>query len=53
MQEPGNAAQPTNATLSSERPGANVTEPLITTGDALEKYQTISEKVYVLYTLLI
>ncbi|XP_047937913.1 CCR4-NOT transcription complex subunit 1 isoform X1 [Salvia hispanica] len=42
--ELGNAAQPTNATLSSERPGTNVTEPLITTGDALEKYQTISEK---------
>ncbi|XP_057807321.1 uncharacterized protein LOC131021995 isoform X2 [Salvia miltiorrhiza] len=42
--EPGNAAQPTNATLSSERPGTNVSEPLITTGDALDKYQTISEK---------
>ncbi|KAH6817786.1 transcription regulator [Perilla frutescens var. frutescens] len=42
--EPGNAAQPTNATLGSERPGTSVSEPLITTGDALDKYQAISEK---------
>ncbi|KAL1548658.1 transcription regulator [Salvia divinorum] len=41
--EPGNAAHP-NATLSSEHPGTNVSEPLITTGDALDNYQTISEK---------
>lgn len=46
MQDAGNAAQPTNTTLPSERPGTSVAEPLITTGEALDKYQTISEKVY-------
>lgn len=46
MQESGTAAQPINATLASERTGSNVSEPLITTGDALDKYQTISEKVF-------
>lgn len=48
MQEPGNASHLTNATLASEHPGTNVSEPLITTGDTLGNYQTISEKVYLL-----
>ncbi|KAL0397729.1 UNVERIFIED_CONTAM: CCR4-NOT transcription complex subunit [Sesamum calycinum] len=43
-QESGTAAQPMNSALASERPGSNVLEPLLTTGDALDKYQTISEK---------
>ncbi|GFP80906.1 ccr4-not transcription complex subunit 1 [Phtheirospermum japonicum] len=38
------AAQPINAALASERPGSSVSEHLIATGDALDKYQTISEK---------
>ncbi|XP_047948828.1 CCR4-NOT transcription complex subunit 1-like [Salvia hispanica] len=42
--EPGNASHPTNATLASEHPGTNVSEPLVTTGDTLCNYQTISEK---------
>lgn len=53
MQEAGNAAQPPNATLLSERPGTSVSEPLITTGDALDKYQTISEKVYLQSAFLV
>ncbi|KAI3444740.1 hypothetical protein Pfo_001405 [Paulownia fortunei] len=44
VKESGTVAQPINAALASERPGSNVSEPLITTGDALDKYQTISEK---------
>lgn len=48
MQESGTATQPISAPLASERPGSNVSEPSITTGDALDKYQTISEKVHLL-----
>ncbi|KAL0425804.1 UNVERIFIED_CONTAM: CCR4-NOT transcription complex subunit [Sesamum radiatum] len=44
VKESGTAAQPMNSALASERPGSNVLEPLLTTGDALDKYQTISEK---------
>ncbi|KAL8500295.1 hypothetical protein ACS0TY_020046 [Phlomoides rotata] len=44
VKESGTAAQPISTPLSSERSGSNVSEPSITTGDALEKYQTISEK---------
>ncbi|KAL2234042.1 UNVERIFIED_CONTAM: CCR4-NOT transcription complex subunit 1 [Sesamum indicum] len=44
VKESGTAAQPINSALASERPGSNVLEPLLTTGDALDKYQTISEK---------
>lgn len=39
--------------MASERPGTNVSEPLITTGDSLDKYQTISEKVYLLSAFLV
>ncbi|KAK4414642.1 CCR4-NOT transcription complex subunit [Sesamum alatum] len=44
VKESGTAAQPLNSALASERPGSNVLEPLLTTGDALDKYQAISEK---------
>ncbi|CAI9769351.1 unnamed protein product [Fraxinus pennsylvanica] len=39
-----------NLTLASERAGSNVLEPLLTTGDALDKYLTISEKLENLLT---
>ncbi|CAA0842704.1 transcription regulators [Striga hermonthica] len=44
VKEPAIAVQPVNAPLASERPGSAVSEHLMTTGDALDKYQTISEK---------
>ncbi|KAG8391589.1 hypothetical protein BUALT_Bualt01G0203200 [Buddleja alternifolia] len=43
VKESGTAAQP-NAALASERLGTNVSDPLLATGDALDKYQAISEK---------
>lgn len=36
--------QPSNATATSERVGNSISELLLTTGDALDKYQIISEK---------
>ncbi|CAN4125895.1 unnamed protein product [Withania somnifera] len=42
--ESGATLQPSNATATSERVGNSVSEPLLTTGDALDKYQIISEK---------
>lgn len=45
LQEPGASLQPSNATAASERVGNSISEPLLTTGDALDKYQIISEKV--------
>lgn len=51
LQESGPAAQPNSAALASERPISNVSEPSITTGDALDKYQTISEKVFFISSL--
>ncbi|KAL6569340.1 hypothetical protein OROMI_013854 [Orobanche minor] len=44
VKESVKAAQPINTALSSERPGSAVSEHLMTTGDALDTYQTISEK---------
>ncbi|KAL3649432.1 hypothetical protein CASFOL_005835 [Castilleja foliolosa] len=44
VKESVTAAQPIIGALASERPGSSVAEHLITTGDALDKYQTISEK---------
>ncbi|GER44883.1 transcription regulators [Striga asiatica] len=38
------SVQPLNALLALERPGTAVSDHLMTTGDALDKYQTISEK---------
>ncbi|OIT36093.1 PREDICTED: CCR4-NOT transcription complex subunit 1 [Nicotiana attenuata] len=42
--ESGASLQPSNATAASERVGNSISEPLLTTGDALDKYQIISEK---------
>ncbi|XP_051134130.1 uncharacterized protein LOC127253505 [Andrographis paniculata] len=42
--ESGATVQPVTASLASERPGSSVSDPLLTTGEALDKYQTISEK---------
>ncbi|XP_059312955.1 uncharacterized protein LOC132064095 isoform X1 [Lycium ferocissimum] len=42
--ESGASLQPSNATATSERAGNSISEPLLTTGDALDKYQIISEK---------
>ncbi|KAK4372034.1 hypothetical protein RND71_007418 [Anisodus tanguticus] len=42
--ESGASLQPSNATATSERVGNSISEPLLTTGDALDKYQIISEK---------
>ncbi|KAL3537028.1 hypothetical protein ACH5RR_000394 [Cinchona calisaya] len=44
VKEPGTAVQQLNQSSASERPGGSVPEPLFTTGDALDKYQIISEK---------
>ncbi|CAA0820384.1 transcription regulators [Striga hermonthica] len=38
------SVQPISAPLALERPGSAVSDHLMTTGDALDKYQTISEK---------
>ncbi|KAL2477889.1 transcription regulator [Forsythia ovata] len=50
VKESGTAAQPPNPTLSSEHLVSNISETLLTTGDALDKYQTISEKLENLLT---
>ncbi|KAK4379437.1 hypothetical protein RND71_001299 [Anisodus tanguticus] len=42
--ESGASLQPSNATATSEHVGNSISEPLLTTGDALDKYQIISEK---------
>nr|GMC82829.1 CCR4-NOT transcription complex subunit 1 isoform X1 [Ipomoea batatas] len=44
VKEPGLSVQPPNSTPTSERHGNSISEPLLTTGDALDKYQIISEK---------
>ncbi|KAL9175940.1 hypothetical protein ABFS82_02G145600 [Erythranthe guttata] len=44
IKESGTVAQSINTALASERATSNVLDPSITTGDALDKYQTISEK---------
>ncbi|KAL3616494.1 hypothetical protein CASFOL_039884 [Castilleja foliolosa] len=44
VKESVTAAQPLNASLVSERPVSSFSEHLITTGDALDKYQAMSEK---------
>ncbi|XP_073064928.1 uncharacterized protein [Primulina eburnea] len=44
LKEPESSMQSVIPTLASDRLGSNVLEPLLTTGDALDKYQTISEK---------
>ncbi|XP_075501008.1 uncharacterized protein LOC142539437 isoform X2 [Primulina tabacum] len=44
LKEPVASVQSVIPTVASDRLGSNVLEPLLTTGDALDKYQTISEK---------
>lgn len=44
-QESGVSAQSLPSTSATERLGSNISEPLLTTGDALDKYQLVSEKV--------
>ncbi|CAA3018141.1 CCR4-NOT transcription complex subunit 1 isoform X2 [Olea europaea subsp. europaea] len=50
VKESGTSAQPPNPILASEHLVSNISEPLFTTGDALDKYQTISEKLENLLT---
>ncbi|CAN4111809.1 unnamed protein product [Withania somnifera] len=42
--ESGASLQQSNATATSVRVGNSISEPLLTTGDALDKYQIFSEK---------
>ncbi|XP_019161048.1 PREDICTED: CCR4-NOT transcription complex subunit 1 [Ipomoea nil] len=44
VKEPGLSVQPPNSTPTSERHGSSISEPLLNTGDALDKYQIVSEK---------
>ncbi|XP_052210992.1 uncharacterized protein LOC127813907 isoform X2 [Diospyros lotus] len=48
--ESGAPLQPIPSTSTTERVGSSSSEPLLTTGDALEKYQIISEKLETLVT---
>lgn len=43
--ESGASSNPLPSTPTTDRLGSGTSEPLLTTGDALEKYQIISEKV--------
>lgn len=45
LQESATAVQQLNQTSASERLGNSVPEPLLTTGEALDKYQIVAEKV--------
>lgn len=45
LQGTGCSIQPQNPTPSSEDVGSSVSEPPLTTGDALDKYRIILEKV--------
>lgn len=47
LQESGAAVQQLNQPPASERVGNSVSEPLLTTGDALDKYQIVAEKVII------
>ncbi|XP_059651610.1 uncharacterized protein LOC132299153 [Cornus florida] len=44
------ASQPLASASATERLGGSISEPLLTTGDALDKYQIISEKLEILVT---
>ncbi|XP_043718242.1 CCR4-NOT transcription complex subunit 1-like isoform X2 [Telopea speciosissima] len=50
VKELGPNAQPTLPTSATERLGVSITEPLLTTGDALEKYQLVAQKLETLVT---
>lgn len=43
--ESGASSHPLPSTPTTDRLGSSTSEPLLTTGDALEKYQILSEKV--------
>ncbi|KAL8091899.1 uncharacterized protein LOC141692281 isoform X1 [Apium graveolens] len=49
--ESGVSVQSLPSTSTTERPGSSVSEPLLTTGDALDKYQLVSEKLETLVTI--
>ncbi|CAN1849444.1 CCR4-NOT transcription complex subunit 1 [Linum perenne] len=44
IQEGGSSSQPMSSSIASERVGSNVSEPLLSTRDALDKYQVIAQK---------
>ncbi|CAN1248809.1 CCR4-NOT transcription complex subunit 1 [Linum perenne] len=44
IQECGSSSQPMSSSIASERVGSNVSEPLLSTRDALDKYQVIAQK---------
>ncbi|KAL6965062.1 hypothetical protein U1Q18_036119 [Sarracenia purpurea var. burkii] len=50
VKESGASSHPLPSTPATERVGSSTLEPLLTTGDALEKYQIISEKLETLIT---
>lgn len=45
FQESGISSQPQPSPAVTERPGSNLSEPSLTTGAALEKYQIVAQKV--------
>ncbi|CAN1248813.1 CCR4-NOT transcription complex subunit 1 [Linum perenne] len=44
VKECGSSSQPMSSSIASERVGSNVSEPLLSTRDALDKYQVIAQK---------
>lgn len=52
-QESGATAQSSSSTSVTERLGSNILEPSSTTGDALDKYLLVSEKVIIALLLLL
>ncbi|CAN1849445.1 CCR4-NOT transcription complex subunit 1 [Linum perenne] len=44
VKEGGSSSQPMSSSIASERVGSNVSEPLLSTRDALDKYQVIAQK---------
>ncbi|XP_058212330.1 uncharacterized protein LOC131324368 [Rhododendron vialii] len=50
VKESGASSHPLPSTPTTDRLGSSTSEPLLTTGDALEKYQIISEKLESLVT---
>ncbi|CAI0393707.1 unnamed protein product [Linum tenue] len=50
MKEPGASSQPISSSTASERVGNSVTEPSLSTRDALDKYQVVAQKLEALVT---
>ncbi|CAN1248811.1 CCR4-NOT transcription complex subunit 1 [Linum perenne] len=48
VKECGSSSQPMSSSIASERVGSNVSEPLLSTRDALDKYQVIAQKMMML-----